>query len=195
VCVLFAFVCIFSLSHSRGSICARTLAFSLGQDVEKSIAMHVHGDRERLYSTHYIFIYLTLKGSTDCAAARASEGVRSAAHTDAGISIMLCFQLETALQGDKVGGYVIVPVLFVWRPLGQCACCKEMRFQPILYGEINVECARLRIFYLKKAQDLCHESSLVCCCWPNFVESNFLMHIMALAQHMRRGPKRSYQLY
>lgn len=57
--MLFALVCIFSLSHSRGSICARILAFSLGQEVEKSIAMHVHGDRERLYSTystHYIYI-------------------------------------------------------------------------------------------------------------------------------------------
>jgi hypothetical protein len=98
-----ACICIFSLSHSRGSICARTLAFSLGQEVEKSIAMHVHGDRERLYSTHYIFIYLTLKGSTDCAAARASEGVCSAAHTDAGIHYVVFSIGNTHTRGQSWG--------------------------------------------------------------------------------------------
>lgn len=97
----------FLLSRSRGSICARTLAFSLGQEVEKSIAC-TWG--QSAHSTHYLD--LTLKGSTDCAAeSEQGEGVRSAAHTHRQVSIMLCFQLETAIQGGQSWGlcYCLAP--------------------------------------------------------------------------------------
>jgi len=75
-------------------------------------------------------IYPPLKGSTDCAAASEQARVFAAQHTQTQVSIMLCFQLETAIQGDKVGGCVIVQWFLSGAHLVSVRVV-EMRFQPI----------------------------------------------------------------